>query len=73
MLLNAVFVYFTTLETFFQTFKIKNGTIEPGLLTIQERRKIPSLFYDKKMLRKSYVTDLAEVLKKIIFSSTENI
>ena len=31
LLLNAVFVYFTNLETFFQTFKIKNGTIEPGL------------------------------------------
>ena len=31
LLLNAVFVYFTNLETFFQTFKIKNGKIEPGL------------------------------------------
>ena len=41
-------------------------------LTIQERWKIPSLFYDKKMLRKSYVTSLPEIVKKIIFSSTEN-
>ena len=28
--LSAVFVYFTTLETFSQAFKIKNGTKEPG-------------------------------------------
>ena len=31
LLLNGVFVYFTTLETFFQTFKIKNDTVKPGL------------------------------------------
>ena len=30
LLLSAVFVYFTTLETFSQAFKIKNGTKELG-------------------------------------------
>ena len=38
LLLNAVFVYFTNLETFFQTFKIKNGTIEPGLKAHDARK-----------------------------------
>ena len=31
LLLSAAFVYCTTLETFFQAFQAKNGTIEPGL------------------------------------------
>ena len=44
-----------------------------GRLTMQERWKIPSLFYDKKIFRKLFVTDLPEILKKFIFSPTENI
>ena len=42
-------------------------------LTVLERWKIRSLFYDKKILRKLYVTDFLEILKKFIFSSTKNI
>lgn len=53
LLLSAMFVYCTTFKTFFQPFQAGNGTKESCLkLSMQERWKTLSLFYDKKMSRK---------------------
>ena len=58
MLLSAVFVYFTTLETFLQAFKIKKGTKEPGLkahyarkmknaVTILRQENVEEVLFDR--------------------------
>ena len=41
-------------------------------LSVKEKWKIQTLFYDKKILR-FYMTDFPEIMKKFIFFSTENI